>query len=222
MIRENFRQPHTVLSNAFTSRVGELTIQYYTEHDGSGVSRDDDAFINIPHIHPGRDKYGVQDLELRRVLDMTMQFTFVVGDVTLNVLDEVVNDGLMRKQLCELIIDRVTRLMNTRNGRSWTKTFEAAKTALQKKVGDLLQSLCFGRFATYSNVGGPRSNCEFGKGRWRTILGREKSVIRSVVGSKHSRPSPRNCQRVHGRQSRTLDGGFPTVTKWPILLLARD
>jgi hypothetical protein len=135
IVRANFSHASRALSSAFVDRVGELTIQYYTEKDGTGRCADDDAFINIPHIHPGRDKYGIQDLELRKVLDMTMQLTFLVADVTLGIVQDfsAISTKITRKKLCEIIINSVESRLLAPSGRVWSQAFVQAKAELQKK-----------------------------------------------------------------------------------------
>jgi len=112
----DFRHGNGVRMSSFISVVGTATIQYYDHDDETMQPTEDSAFINIPHIHPGRDKYGPQAPELRRVIDLTMQYTFLVGDVTLEVLDahdeedEDDEQPPSRKQLCEEILARVESL----------------------------------------------------------------------------------------------------------------
>jgi hypothetical protein len=99
--------------NLFASIVAKPSIQYYDVDDDTGVADEDSAFINIPHIHPGRDKYGPQDLRLRRVLDLTMQYTFLIGHVALEVVDELMQvdtEAPNRKEVCEQVLGRVDAL----------------------------------------------------------------------------------------------------------------
>lgn len=135
MVRANFGHAATALSTTFTTRVGDLSIQYYTKNDGTNHNLDDDAFINIPHIHPGRAKYGIEDIELKKVLDLTMQLTFLVGQITLETIDKfsIQQPVISRKQLCEKILSGFHTRMGTSNGQVWSKAFLDAKSALQKK-----------------------------------------------------------------------------------------
>jgi hypothetical protein len=119
-------------STSFTDHVGIPTIQYYSSADtNTGLRSPDDAFINIPHMHAGRDKYGAQDIKFRRLLHMTMQMTFVITQIamdTIELLPESNTPPPTRLELCETIIASLNNLLNnTINGRVFMSRFKAAK-----------------------------------------------------------------------------------------------
>jgi glycyl-tRNA synthetase beta subunit len=98
----------------FTTIVGEPTIQYYD--DPTSAEKDPEtAFINIPHIHPGRDKHSNQDVRFRRLLEATMQLTFVVAQQAMEVLILHASDEVKanRLKLCEEILANVEDLKKT-------------------------------------------------------------------------------------------------------------
>ncbi|KAK4501828.1 hypothetical protein PRZ48_007637 [Zasmidium cellare] len=138
LVRSNFQNENGVKMNTFTSIVGKPTIQYY-DYDTDGNPDEDSAFINIPHIHPGRDKYGDQDITLRRVFDLTMQYTFLVSDVAIKVVDRWYSQNLpgideppKQKELCDQILAEVDRLCSDSD--SHKRFFES----LEKARKDLL------------------------------------------------------------------------------------
>ncbi|KAK5737223.1 hypothetical protein LTR17_006834 [Elasticomyces elasticus] len=69
--------------------VGKPTIQYY------GMDADEhSAFICMPHIDPGRDRYsGKGTTEMLNVMDFTWKATFILGDVAMNVIDNLLNSN---------------------------------------------------------------------------------------------------------------------------------
>ena len=104
--RANFVHQHGVSSNAFTPIVGDPTIQLYHDATDSSANRDDFAFINIAHIHPGRDKHSSQDVRLRRLMEATMQLTFAVLNLAMQTIDAHANDEVMpsRFELCREVL----------------------------------------------------------------------------------------------------------------------
>ncbi|KAK4889161.1 hypothetical protein LTR27_011996 [Elasticomyces elasticus] len=104
----NFVHGNGVRMNRFTDIVGKPTIQYYGTNEESGEPDPDTAYINIPHIHPGRDKYGSQVPQLRRVIDLTLQFTFLFGSVALEILQN--DEEITRLELCQQIMAEVESL----------------------------------------------------------------------------------------------------------------
>ncbi|TKA74126.1 hypothetical protein B0A49_04964 [Cryomyces minteri] len=106
--------------------VGELTIQHY----GDGT---DDAFIVIPHIHGGRDKYGGQQIALRRVLDLTWQLTFLAANEAITVVQSHAKDDVLptRLQLCKEVLAGIERTRCTRGGQQFFRVFKEAKADLK-------------------------------------------------------------------------------------------
>ncbi|KAL2065775.1 hypothetical protein VTL71DRAFT_3445 [Oculimacula yallundae] len=132
----NFVHQFGIPPTSFTETVGCLTIHWYSEADRgtAGETDGDDAFICIPHIHPGRNKYGAQDVALRRVLDMTLQLTILVGDVALEVVDPSANPQFQtREKLCREILRRVDLIMaTTPHGKRFASQFKRAKEDLRE------------------------------------------------------------------------------------------
>ena len=87
-----------VRMDPFIPLVGKATIHYFADDE-------DCAFINIPHIHPGRDKYGLQHIRLRRLLELTMHHTILVAHIAMEVLQKYAgnDDPPSRKDLCRKI-----------------------------------------------------------------------------------------------------------------------
>ncbi|KAK8079816.1 hypothetical protein PG997_007634 [Apiospora hydei] len=87
--RANFLHEFGLPRSSFLEHVGEMSIQYYSNtcwvDEGCEGPDLDTAFINIPHMDPGLDKYGKEgSTELRRVLYMTMQMTFLVASTAMD------------------------------------------------------------------------------------------------------------------------------------------
>lgn len=107
--KTDFQLDRAVLMSStcsFTDTIGEPSIQYYDHHDHRNRSHQECAYINIPHLHPGRAKYGRHDLRLRYLLEITMQETFVIISLALKMLDKHANDEIApsRLALCEEIL----------------------------------------------------------------------------------------------------------------------
>lgn len=65
-------------------------------------------------IHPGKDKYTKDDLELRRVLDMTWMLAFLFDFQALRVLDGSAKSGQAlprRGKLCQMVLDRLNDVL---------------------------------------------------------------------------------------------------------------
>lgn len=93
--------------SAFIDSVAKPSIQFYHHAELSDQPREECAFINIPHIDPAQDKFGATaDVRLRRLLEISMQETFVLVDLTLKSLVKHAQDEtpLSRLDLCEEIL----------------------------------------------------------------------------------------------------------------------
>lgn len=114
--------------------MGRPTIQYFTNPDSGEGLDSDDAFINIPHIDPGRDKYGTQDPRLRRVLDMSMQMSFLLGHTAMQVLD---NHGQFsnRRELCVKILFALDEFLSYGPGKTFEEAFDQAKVEFRQWFG---------------------------------------------------------------------------------------
>jgi hypothetical protein len=105
--------------------VGKPRISYY---DNPSWIRTKDApgshtaFIQIPHIDPGRDKYGKQPEALRRVLLLTWMSTLAINFFMIKkVLDlanqseepEDFDEAALREEICREVIGRYEREADT-------------------------------------------------------------------------------------------------------------
>jgi hypothetical protein len=95
----------------FFEQVGIPRIAYFDNpswFETSGASAaSNTAFIQIPHIHPGRDQYGKQPENLRRVLLLTWMVTVTVGQYMLEALSAVEeNEEEPREAICNAVIKR--------------------------------------------------------------------------------------------------------------------
>lgn len=105
--RGNFNHVVDFRERSFNGSIGIPTIQYYAK------DQSDSAFINVPHIHPGRDKYTGQNRPLRRLYDLTYQVSLLLGQISTEVVDKYLDRGLelpTRKALCEEIIGKFEAL----------------------------------------------------------------------------------------------------------------
>lgn len=130
--RANFLNDHGVPINKFTQLVAIPSIQF-SSVDVNGVGDPDSAFINLPHIHHGSDKYGVQDVTLRRLLDLSLQFTHLIGHTALDILDKYPNvkSRPNRQRLCEEILAEVERLCTqSRPHINFARALEDARSGL--------------------------------------------------------------------------------------------
>ncbi|KAK5018907.1 hypothetical protein BJ546DRAFT_1099832 [Cryomyces antarcticus] len=124
--RANLKHDFGVRTGNFVPLVGELTIQHYGDET-------DDAFIVIPHIHGGRDKYGSQQTALRRVFDLTWQLTFLVANEAISVVQSHAKDDVFptRLQLCKEVLAGIERTQYTKGGQRFFRIFEEAKADLK-------------------------------------------------------------------------------------------
>ena len=107
-----------MLSRGFLDYVGVPKISYYDNLDWMRSNdidspRPHTAFIQIPHIDPGRDKYGNQPESLRRVFLLTWMATISIGHLMMEEIENLSDrDELScRKELCERVIQRYNEEM---------------------------------------------------------------------------------------------------------------
>jgi hypothetical protein len=112
-------------SSPFTEIIAQSSIQFYDHHEHGGHPREECAYINIPHHHPGRDKYGQQDVRLRRFFEMSMQETFVIVDLALKTLDKHSKDVTPPSRL-----DLCKEIMHERNSLRKDAAYKAFSDAL--------------------------------------------------------------------------------------------
>ena len=130
--RANFMHNHGVSKSGmspFTEVIAKPSIQFYHNADLSDQTREECAFINIPHIHPGHDKYGKQDVRLRRLLEITMQETFVIVDLALKALVKHAQDETppSRLDLCNEILSERESLRQMAEHKKFSDSLVAAR-----------------------------------------------------------------------------------------------
>lgn len=133
--KANLQDEYSTRIHAFSTMVGDLTVQYY-DVDESGQPVGESAFINIPHIHPGRDKHSSNNLLFRRVMDLTWHKTFLVASVAMDLIDDFVGRGeqkLHRAQFCADVIRRVNELSTNQHYQSFFTNYEQTKVDLAKQ-----------------------------------------------------------------------------------------
>jgi hypothetical protein len=129
-------------SSNFLEHVGIPVISYYDNpdwvHDGDAPSSTT-AFIQIPHIDPGRDKYGNQPESLRRVILLSWMATLAIGDYMLEALGALGDTDELecREAMCQQVIDR----------------FNIDAAALVNKLEEVKTEL----YSEWSNVNRPRN-----------------------------------------------------------------
>ncbi|KAF2483313.1 hypothetical protein BDY17DRAFT_145144 [Neohortaea acidophila] len=109
--RANFMDGPNILRNIFGTVIGEGTIQFSEYDHQSQEFTASSAFINIPHIDPGYAKHHSQHPKYMRIVDMTMQYTFLVGNIALQFIDQ--RHFGNRLELCRAILDHVATLRET-------------------------------------------------------------------------------------------------------------
>src|SRR2546423_472753 len=100
-----------ICSDNFLTHVGAPTMQYYDDHawlydgdlDGPQSST---AFIFIPFVHPGRDKYGKQPEALRRVFLLSWMVALTLGSFMMDALENVSDEEEFqgREHICRAVI----------------------------------------------------------------------------------------------------------------------
>lgn len=107
---------------------GVPTIQYYDDQDKANS-----AFMNVPHMHPGRDKYTSQNKPLRRIFDKSYQATLLLGQIAIEVIDEYLDEGYEfpdRQSLCQEILNKYNALAaNSEAHKTFFEEFENARLA---------------------------------------------------------------------------------------------
>lgn len=125
-------------ASPLTEIVGQATIQYY---NSPGESRDDCAFINIPHIDPRRDVlYGKEDIRLRRFIKLSMQETFIYFDLALKALDKHAGGKISRLELYKETIKQREVLKTSKVHTQFLDGFENARTQCKQFFAELSRS----------------------------------------------------------------------------------
>lgn len=110
----NFNDSVGVQGKALLDLVGQPTIQYCDEDTTSGGSYNPDlAFINVPHIHPGSDKYTAHQTELRRVAFLAWAKTQVIASIAMRQIDAIVAKDQpfpTRLALCQSVLAELANL----------------------------------------------------------------------------------------------------------------
>lgn len=113
--------------------MAEPTLQHY-ENDDSTPGYDQTAFINMPHIHPGRDKYSCNNTDLRHVMDFSWKASMILGQVALDQIDSHLDRGDAlppRAQLCSDILKRYAALKDSAKYRPFFEAFQTVKQGLR-------------------------------------------------------------------------------------------
>ena len=143
-------------SDHFLTHVGVPTIRYYDNHTwlhGSEFDgpRSSTAFIFVPFIDPGRDKYGKQPEALRRVLLLSWMAVLALGSYMMDGLEGLSEEAELdrREKICKAVIARFEKdakiLIQTLDRaktelfREWT-TQNAARTAPSPEVRSEISS----------------------------------------------------------------------------------
>jgi hypothetical protein len=106
-------------------QVGTPCIAYFDESFEAPASNT--AFIQIPHLHPGREKYGKQPESFRRVLLLTWMVTATVCQYMLEALAAIKKNAKERREaICLAVIER----FNT-EAASLVETLKSAKSTLE-------------------------------------------------------------------------------------------
>ncbi|KAK5138215.1 hypothetical protein LTR08_004911 [Meristemomyces frigidus] len=116
--------------------VGEPTVQHYN-HGQSSLEEEEAAFINVPHIHPGRDMYSSQNIELRSVYDFSWKASMLLGHVALDVVDGHLHENVKlppRLQLCTEIVEKYSALKASKKHTPFFKAFDEAKKGLKQTL----------------------------------------------------------------------------------------
>jgi len=113
----------------FIDTVAKPGIHFYHHAQLSDKPREECAFINIPHIDPSQDKYGTADARLRRLLEISMQETLVIVDLTLKVLVKHAQDEppLSRLDLCNKILSDHESLKRTADYETFSESLANAR-----------------------------------------------------------------------------------------------
>lgn len=130
LTRGDFKQHRLSFpSSSFLEFVGEPTVQSYNITPGQDC---DMSFINVPHFHPGADKYTARQAQLRRVLDMTWRVTYIIGDVLLNLIEKHSDNIPSRKALCQ---EAVHFVKTHQKYTAFWKQFNEVKAELRSVLG---------------------------------------------------------------------------------------
>ncbi|KAF7720695.1 hypothetical protein EC973_006325 [Apophysomyces ossiformis] len=131
----NFYHGYGISKVDFLDSVGEPSMHTYAprewlEDDSQQETPRGYSSIVIPHIDPGRDKYGPYQVELKVVIDLTWMATLTIASIAMSVIDEVMERN--HDDICEEVLRRFRELRGTRDHpvcRLWM-TLEAAKNDL--------------------------------------------------------------------------------------------
>ncbi|KAJ3158577.1 hypothetical protein HDU86_002802 [Geranomyces michiganensis] len=90
----------------------------WTEDSSASGPADSVFTVGIAHYHPGRDKYGSQPLEMRRLMWLTWVATFILIDEAHRILtgykcQQPIQPSCTRRQLCEAIRSAAQKRLDT-------------------------------------------------------------------------------------------------------------
>ncbi|KAI9248490.1 hypothetical protein BDA99DRAFT_542475 [Phascolomyces articulosus] len=104
----NFYSQNGILNAQFLGTVGIPTLQTFgTEEwlhdDQQQVPPPGTSIIIIPHFHPGRDKYGRELVQLRRLMDLALMIGIFIAENALSIITPNIQD---RDDICRHRMDR--------------------------------------------------------------------------------------------------------------------
>ncbi|KAF7726002.1 hypothetical protein EC973_009149 [Apophysomyces ossiformis] len=105
----NFYHGYGITKTDFLDSVGEPSMHTYAprewlEDDSQQETPGGYSSIVIPHIDPGRDKYGPHQVELKVVIDLTWMATLTIASIAMSVIDEVMERN--HDDICEEVLRR--------------------------------------------------------------------------------------------------------------------
>ncbi|KAF7195293.1 hypothetical protein HII31_03499 [Pseudocercospora fuligena] len=134
--RANFVHNTGVKSKQFIDDLGLPTIQFSDSNTTTTQYDENSAFINVPHWHPGADKYTSYQQEVRRVLNLTWQATQLYGSMMMDIVDSFLdkNEPLpSRQKLCEIFMERYNQAQTDDTSKEFFSNFTEAKRDLRDK-----------------------------------------------------------------------------------------
>ena len=92
---------------------------------------DQDALIHVPLIHPGSLNYGHYNTSQLRLYYINIQHTNFIASCAINIIKEHVARGsnVLRKILCLNILEKVDRVLKTKDGLWFASNITQARLA---------------------------------------------------------------------------------------------
>lgn len=124
----NFVHSSGVPGRTFIEFVGVPTLQFH-DTTTSKLYDPESAYIDIPHYHPGADKYTAYQQGVRRVRHMTWQLTQLFGHIMMDYIDalEKKYQSCSRQRLCEAALKKFNSCRTLPKYKPFFDMFAAAK-----------------------------------------------------------------------------------------------